>query len=94
MISNKNTLTSYFKTGDIPTQEEFAELINSSLNIVDNTLIPAEAWEGIQEVPTDIYVPLVFDRSLLAIQVLTQVEYDLLGQKIPGVLYLIKEELV
>jgi hypothetical protein len=34
----RNVLKSYFETGDIPTQEQFNDLIDSSLNLVDDGL--------------------------------------------------------
>lgn len=33
---NRNTLKGYFKKGDIPTEEQFAELIDSTLNLVED----------------------------------------------------------
>ena len=35
---NRTTLKDYFKTGKRPTQEQFAELLDSSLNLADNDL--------------------------------------------------------
>lgn len=33
---NRKTLKSYFEKGDVPTEEQFAELIDSVPNIVDD----------------------------------------------------------
>ena len=38
---NRTILKKYFRTGNRPTQEQFADLINSSLNLADNDLFEA-----------------------------------------------------
>lgn len=43
MSSNKNTLKTYFEPGDRPTSLQFADLIDSSLNFVDDKASDADA---------------------------------------------------
>ena len=38
---NRTTLKNYFRTGSRPTQEQFADLIDSSLNLANNELFEA-----------------------------------------------------
>lgn len=35
-IETRETLKTYFQTGDVPTQDQFASLIDSSLNLIDD----------------------------------------------------------
>jgi hypothetical protein len=37
-IETRNTLKTYFETGDVPTQEQFADLIDSAVNLIDDGL--------------------------------------------------------
>lgn len=40
---NRTTLKTYFETGDLPTQSEFVNLLDSLLNLVDSGITEAEA---------------------------------------------------
>ena len=44
---NRTTLKSYFRTGKRPTQEQFAELIDSGLNLSDSDLFEADGSLGL-----------------------------------------------
>jgi len=40
----RTTLKAYFETGDTPTESQFADLIDSDSNILDDGKIPEEKW--------------------------------------------------
>jgi len=40
----RTTLKGYFETGDVPTQAQFENLIDSTPNITDDGIIPEEKW--------------------------------------------------
>lgn len=44
---NRTTLKNYFRTGKRPTQEQFADLIDSSLNLADSDLVEADGNFGL-----------------------------------------------
>tara|TARA_R100001015_G_C4619300_1_gene175987 strand:+ start:401 stop:1501 length:1101 start_codon:yes stop_codon:yes gene_type:complete len=44
---NKNKLKGYFETGDVPTQQNYADLIDSKLNLVDLSENPQTVSSGI-----------------------------------------------
>lgn len=46
MATNKEQLKAYFETGDTPTEAQFKELIDSSINTLDDKASLAEAEEG------------------------------------------------
>lgn len=50
---DRKILKSYFQRGDIPTEEQFAELINSIPNIHDDGLIKTSSTDGVRLFPTD-----------------------------------------
>ena len=46
MSNSRNTLKSYFQTGDRPTEQQFAELIDKAVNVEDDKASVAEANAG------------------------------------------------
>lgn len=50
---DRNTLKSYFQRGDVPTEEQFAELIDSIPNIHDDGQVKHSLSDGIRLFPTD-----------------------------------------
>ena len=44
---NRTTLKNYFRTGKRPTQEQFADLIDSNLNLADSDLVEADGNFGL-----------------------------------------------
>lgn len=46
MASNRDNLKEYFKAGDRPTEAQFEELINNSVNVTDDKANQAEATAG------------------------------------------------
>ena len=44
---NRNTLKGYFETGDVPNQSNYADLIDSQLNLEDTSIDPQHIKSGI-----------------------------------------------